>query len=182
MPNRDDCHKCLLNNKLRMRLGSRCVHRFISEYRTFSEAHRILVVPICLRRQNVAMQSDALQLVLMNASRERSEHAVLRLIVAGLAEQPHIALARIWLIGPGDICANCRMRPECPDQSRCLHLSASSGRSLAQPGADWTRIDGDFRRFPLGVRKVGQIAATGTPLFVATRPSNPSGSPVPNGR
>src|SRR5262245_18628625 len=113
------------------------------------------------------MQNDALQLVLMNASRERSEHAALRIIVAGLAEQPHVALARIWLLRPGDICATCRMRPECPDQSRCLHLAASSGRSLAEPGADWARIDGDFRRFPVGVRKVGHIAATGIPLFVA---------------
>src|SRR5882724_3054240 len=51
-------------------------------------------------------------------------------------------------------------------QSRCLHLAASSGRSLAEPGTDWTRIDGDFRRFPVGVRKVGRIAATGIPLFV----------------
>ena len=54
-----------------------------------------------------------------------------------------------------------------PEQARCLHLAASSGRSLAAPGADWTRLDGDFRRFPVGVRKVGQIAATGVPLFVA---------------
>jgi len=113
------------------------------------------------------MQNDALQQILMSASRERSERTVLRTIVDGLAEQPHTALARVWLIGPGDICANCRMRPECPDQSRCLHLAASSGRSLAEPGADWTRIDGEFRRFPVGVRKVGQIAATGRPLYVS---------------
>src|SRR5260221_8028524 len=113
------------------------------------------------------MQNDALQQILMSASRERSERTVLRTIVDGLAEQPHTALARVWLIGPGDICANCRMRTECPDQSRCLHLAASSGRSLAEPGADWTRIDGEFRRFPVGVRKVGQIAATGRPLFVS---------------
>ena len=113
------------------------------------------------------MQNDALQQILMTASRERSERSVLRIIVDGLAGQPHVALARIWLTGPGDICATCRMRPECPDQSRCLHLEASSGRSLAEPGADWTRLDGDFRRFPVGVRKVGQIAATGVPLFVA---------------
>ena len=115
---------------------------------------------------NEAMQNDAFQQILMSASRERSERTVLRTIVDGLAEQPHTALARVWLIGPGDICANCGMRRECPDQSRCLHLAASSGRSLAEPGADWTRIDGDFRRFPVGVRKVGQIAATGMPLFV----------------
>jgi transcriptional regulator with GAF, ATPase, and Fis domain len=113
------------------------------------------------------MQTDALQQILMTASRERSERGVLRIIVEGLAGQPHVALARIWLTGPGDICATCRMRPECPDQSRCLHLEASSGRSLAEPGADWARLDGDFRRFPLGVRKVGKIAATGIPVFVA---------------
>jgi transcriptional regulator with GAF, ATPase, and Fis domain len=113
------------------------------------------------------MQNDALQQILMAASRERSESTVLRIIVDGLAAQPHTALVRIWLMGPGDICANCRMRPECPDQSRCLHLAASSGRSLAEPGVDWTRTEGDFRRFPLGVRKVGQIAATATPLLVA---------------
>ena len=113
------------------------------------------------------MQSDALQQILMTASRERSERTVLRIIVEGLAEQPDVALARIWLLRPGDICGICRMRPECPDQLRCLHLAASSGRSLAEPGADWTRIDGDFRRFPVGVRKVGQIAATGIPMFVA---------------
>jgi transcriptional regulator with GAF, ATPase, and Fis domain len=113
------------------------------------------------------MENDTLQQILMTASRERSERSVLRTIVDGLAGQPHVALARIWLTGPGDICATCRMRPECPDQARCLHLEASSGQSLAEPGADWTRIDGDFRRFPVGVRKVGQIAATGVPLFVA---------------
>jgi hypothetical protein len=67
------------------------------------------------------MQNDALQQILMTASRERSERSVLRIIVDGLAGQPHVALARIWLTGPGDICATCRMRPECPDQSRCLH-------------------------------------------------------------
>ena len=112
-------------------------------------------------------RANALQQILMTASREHSERTVLRIIVEGLVEQPHVALARIWLLRPGDICATCRMRPECPDQSRCLHLAASSGRSLAEPGADWTRIDGDFRRFPVGVRKVGQIAATGIPVFVA---------------
>jgi transcriptional regulator with GAF, ATPase, and Fis domain len=112
------------------------------------------------------MQNEALQQILMTASRERAERRVLRIIVEGLAEQPHVALARIWLIGPGDICAKCRMRAECPDQTRCLHLEASSGRSLAEPGADWNGTDGDFRRFPLGVRKVGRIAATAEPLLL----------------
>jgi hypothetical protein len=118
-------------------------------------------------RDHRVVQNDALQQILMAASRERAERTVLRIIVEGLAEQPQVALARIWLLRPGDLCATCRMRPECPDQSRCLHLAASSGRSLAEPGADWARTDGDFRRFPVGVRKVGRIAATGVPVFVA---------------
>ena len=67
-------------------------------------------------------------------------------------------LARVWLNGPGDLCAECPLRPECPDQSRCLHLTASAGVSR--------RIDGPFRRFPLGARRVGEVAVSRTP-FVA---------------
>jgi transcriptional regulator with GAF, ATPase, and Fis domain len=36
----------------------------------------------------------------------------------------------------------------------------SAGESRAEPDADWSRIDGDFRRFPIGKRKVGSVAAT----------------------
>ena len=53
------------------------------------------------------------------------------------------------------------MRSECPDRSQCLHLVASGGRSLLDPTQDLTRLDGRFRRFPIGVRKVGRIAMTG---------------------
>jgi hypothetical protein len=158
---------CIRVMPLRRAVTSHTANRFIGEYRNFSESHRFSVVRGCGVRENGAMQNDALQQILMTASRERSERTVLRIIVDGLGEQPHVALARIWLLRPGDICATCRMRAECPDQARCLHLAASSGRSLAAPGADWTRLDGDFRRFPVGVRKVGQIAATGVSLFVA---------------
>lgn len=64
-------------------------------------------------------------------------------------------LARLWTMGPGDLCATCPMLPECPDQTRCLHLVASAGTT--------TRIDGPFRRFPIGARRVGQVAATHEP-------------------
>ncbi|MEE9257049.1 MAG: sigma 54-interacting transcriptional regulator [bacterium] len=90
----------------------------------------------------------------------------LGLIVNRLAERPYVALARIWLIRPGDICASCRMREECPDQTSCLHLVASAGRPISDPEADWSRLNGDFRRIPLGVRKVGQIGATGEMVTV----------------
>jgi formate hydrogenlyase transcriptional activator len=106
-----------------------------------------------------------LKRLLLDLAQQRSVGTVLKLIVDRLAEQPEIALARIWLIAPGDICANCRVRPECPDQTACLHLAASAGTS-AVSGEAWANLDGSFRRFPIGVRKVGKIAATGKPIEV----------------
>ena len=71
------------------------------------------------------------------------------LMAAAASDGP---LARLWLNGPGDICPECPMRPECPDQTRCLHLVASAGVTR--------RTDGPFRRFPLGARRVGEVAVT----------------------
>jgi transcriptional regulator with GAF, ATPase, and Fis domain len=68
------------------------------------------------------------------------------------------ALARVWLIGPGDSCETCAMREECPSRIRCLHLVASAGST--------TRLDGAFQRFPLGAREMGRVAVTGD-RFVA---------------
>src|SRR6185369_6379542 len=45
-------------------------------------------------------------------------------------------------------------------------LVASGGRSAVNPSTEWTSLDGAFRRIPFGVRKVGQIAATGKPIEV----------------
>src|SRR6185503_5263474 len=36
----------------------------------------------------------------------------------------------------------------------------------ASPGEDWSRIDGDFRRFPLVVFKVGRVGAAGSALLL----------------
>ncbi|HKQ56653.1 MAG TPA: hypothetical protein VJY35_02185, partial [Candidatus Eisenbacteria bacterium] len=64
-------------------------------------------------------------------------------------------LVRIWTLGPGDLCATCPMRPECPDQRRCLHLSVSVGLT--------SRLDGPFRRFPVGARRVGRVVVDRKP-------------------
>jgi transcriptional regulator with GAF, ATPase, and Fis domain len=108
---------------------------------------------------------NLLKRLLLGMSQERSLDAVLKLVVDRLASQPEVALARIWLTGPGDLCANCHMRKECPDQTSCLHLAASAGSSN-QTGNEWTDLNGFFRRFPFGVRKVGKIASTGEPIEV----------------
>jgi hypothetical protein len=104
--------------------------------------------------------------LLLEMPRQRSVDVLLRVIVQRLAERPHVALARIWLLQPGDICPTCPMRQVCPDQAACLHLAASAGRSL-QDQREWSHLDGAFRRMPLGVRKVGLIAARGEAIQVA---------------
>ncbi len=103
--------------------------------------------------------------LLLDMAQERAVGNLLKLIVDRLAAQPQVALARIWLVRPGDICAQCPMREECPDQGLCLHLVASAGTSVDSK-EQWTRLDGQFRRFPFGVRKVGLIASTAEPLEV----------------
>ena len=111
------------------------------------------------------MQLEALQDLALRISGERDVEAVLRQIVGGLVQQSGVALARLWLVKPGDICRLCRMRPSCPDQTACLHLAASAGSSLA--GQSWSRTDGDFRRLPLAHLKVGSIASRRTGLVIA---------------
>lgn len=111
------------------------------------------------------MNAENLQTVALAVAAERSVDRVLSQIVEGLVERSSVALARVWLVAPGDICATCPMRTACPDQTRCLHLAASAGRPL-DPRADWSRLTGGFRRFPLNQRKIGHIGATGEGIFI----------------
>ena len=64
------------------------------------------------------------------------------------------------------------MRAECPDQTSCLHLVASAGSSK-QTGEEWKTLDGFFRRFPFGVRKIGKVASSGEPIEVPDIAANP---------
>ncbi len=122
--------------------------------------------------QHLPLISDPKALLLEMAQR-RQVNDVLKLIVDRLGSSQAVALARIWLIRPGAGCSTCPMRAQCPDQTSCLHLVASAGTSIVEPKQDLTRVNGSFRRFPISVRKVGRIAATGEPLEV----SNISGEP-----
>ena len=114
----------------------------------------------------MGVSDDALHEVALAAAEAREPASVLRAIVAGLTENAGLALARVWLVGPGGPCDTCPMRAECVDPTRCLHLEASAGNPRHETRERWARIDGDFRRIPLGVRKVGHIAATGSSLLV----------------
>lgn len=102
---------------------------------------------------------------MVSMAQNRSLAEVLRAVVAGIAVCPEVVLARIWLVGAGDRCGTCRFRGECPDQTRCLHLVASAG-NFATAGSDATRLDGNFCRFPLGVRKIGKVGQSAAPLLL----------------
>ncbi|MEZ5289680.1 MAG: sigma 54-interacting transcriptional regulator [Vicinamibacterales bacterium] len=104
------------------------------------------------------MRFEDLQELALRISGERDRDAVLRHVVEGLVAQPGVALARLWVLKPGDLCATCRLQASCADRSSCLHLAASAGRSLT--GEPWTTTDGAFRRVPVGHRKVGAIAVS----------------------
>ena len=106
-------------------------------------------------------EADAMTNLLLEVAQERNELELLKMIVDRLKGLEDVALARIWLIRPGDICTTCPMRQECPDQTACLHLMASAGNPVAEKDADWSRINGDFRRFPMGIRKIGRVATSG---------------------
>jgi transcriptional regulator with GAF, ATPase, and Fis domain len=82
---------------------------------------------------------------------------VLAAITQGLVEEFHAAFARIWLLGPGDLCAACYRAADCANRERCLHLKASAGL--------YTNLNGDYRRVPLGVAKIGRIALGWGPTY-----------------
>jgi|GEM_PF-1788802 len=119
------------------------------------------------------MDVASLQKVIFAVAESQSLDAVLQMIVRGLAERPEVALARIWLTAPGDICATCHMRSICPDQSSCLHLMASAGNPFIEAGsaeanADaWSRTNGHFCRMPLNAPlKIGYAGGTGQSVLI----------------
>jgi transcriptional regulator with GAF, ATPase, and Fis domain len=111
---------------------------------------------------------------LLELAQIRSVAELLRRVVTRLAEPAYVALARIWLVDKGDLCSTCRMRAKCPNQTKCLHLVASAGQAQGNLKLDWSRIDDEFRRIPLGVGKIGRVAASGQALSVKDIGRDPS--------
>jgi transcriptional regulator with GAF, ATPase, and Fis domain len=117
---------------------------------------------------------DSLRDGLLELATIRHVDELVHRVVTILAQRPHVALARIWQIDQGDLCATCRMAPHCPDRTRCLHLVASAGAPGTDDRPDWSRVDGEFSRIPLGVGKVGRVGATGEAIVVQDFAEDPS--------
>lgn len=103
---------------------------------------------------------NSFQSIALSVANERSVDVVFRNIVNGLADDPDVVLARIWLIEPGDICNICPWLKNCPDQTKCLHLVASNGLSFHNKQR-YTWLKDHYKRFPLYTTEPNDITATG---------------------
>src|SRR6266849_4560251 len=99
---------------------------------------------------DVSTLEGTLGLVSLRMTSTRDLGGVLSEITRGLVKDLDAALARIWLLGAGDLCPDCIRAPICQNRTNCLHLVASAGLS--------ERMDGVYRRVPTGALKIGRIA------------------------
>jgi transcriptional regulator with GAF, ATPase, and Fis domain len=97
--------------------------------------------------------------LLLALAQERSLDGVLRKAIDAAAAVPGVALARVYLLAPGDICPTCPQRPACPDQTQCLHAVVNGGQLLHVAPEKWLKLEDDYRRIPLGVYPAGQAVA-----------------------
>ncbi|MEP6957419.1 MAG: GAF domain-containing protein [Nitrospirota bacterium] len=93
---------------------------------------------------------DVLERITLQMASSLDLQVVLATITQGLVEELDAAFARIWLLGPGDLCVSCYKAADCTNRDRCLHLEASAGL--------YTNLNGEYRRIPLGALKIGKIA------------------------
>ena len=100
---------------------------------------------------------DVLERIALQMASSLDLQVVLATITQGLVEELDAAFARIWLLGPGDLCADCYKAAACTNRSRCLHLEASAGL--------YTNLKGEYRRIPLGALKIGKIAQGSGAIF-----------------
>jgi len=100
--------------------------------------------------------------LLLEIGRERSVQGLMEKLTGSMVRHPGpFARLEIWLIEKGDICSRCPRRPECPDQTRCLHLVASRNYPLPGSADKASPFFPSDARMPLGVGTIGKIATTG---------------------
>ena len=113
-----------------------------------------------------ALAAEALLSLAVSVTSEQRVESVLAKIVEGLASQPGIALARVWSLPSVHVPSWWQESSRAPDGAEYLRLVASAGKPNNSPGENWSFLQGEFARFPLGAGKVGQVAADRKPLLV----------------
>src|SRR5215813_5823731 len=110
-----------------------------------------------------SLAAESLLSLAVTVTSEQRVESVLQSIVQGLAAQPGMALARIWLLPSADLPSSYHTVSGFPDD---LSLVASAGTPINSPGEDWSFLQGHFARVPFNVGKVGQLAASRQPILV----------------
>src|SRR5215469_4503077 len=116
-----------------------------------------------------SLAAEPLLALAVTVTSEQRVDSVLQSIVQGLASQPGVALARIWLLPSADLPSSCHAGS---DHSDDLCLVASAGTPINSPGEDWCFLQGHFARVPFNVGKVGQVAASRQPILVEDAAQN----------
>lgn len=101
--------------------------------------------------------------LLLEIARAQSLDELMKKLVHRVLERPSVARVRIWLIDKGDRCATCVRRPDCPDQTLCLHAVAGGGNliGLDKEEEEYAQLTDRFARIPLGAGVAGKVATTG---------------------
>src|SRR5215467_14372710 len=110
-----------------------------------------------------SLAAESLLSLAVTVTSEQRVESVLQSIVQGLAAQPGVALARIWLLPSVHLPSFYHAVSDLPD---CLCLVASVGTPIHSPGEDWSFLQGYFARMAFNVGKVGQVAASRHPILI----------------
>src|SRR5215475_7471903 len=110
-----------------------------------------------------SLAAESLLSLAVSVTAEQRVDSVLQSIVRGLAAQPGIALARIWLLPSAHLPTFYQTASNSPED---LSLVASAGTPIHSPGEDWSFLRGHFAQVPFNVGKVGQVAASQHPILV----------------
>jgi len=70
--------------------------------------------------------AHVLQKITLQMTSSLDLQEVLKTMTEGLVEELEATFARIWLLGPGDLCTECYRASACKNRERCLHLKASA--------------------------------------------------------
>ena len=77
--------------------------------------------------------------LLLDMAKERAVEPLLRLVVERLEALPRAALARVWLMGPGDICGADSKR-KLAESVRVLVTGTEPGRDRRVAGRRWVGV------------------------------------------
>ena len=112
-------------------------------------------------RYDTRFDFDFASNLLLDIAQERSFGGLMEKVHGAAMAHPEFARVETWLIEKGDLCPHCPQSPQCPDQTRCLHLVAGCENPVHTGVREPVCFFNTEKRIPLGVGFIGRIATTG---------------------